>query len=358
MEANLISIIVPIFNKEDYLDKSITSLINQKYSNLEIILVNDGSTDNSLSICQKYKRHDKRIKVIDQDNGGVSSARNAGLEVATGDYIGFVDPDDWVSLDMYDSLYKKMIQQNATVAICNYWIEEQESKFKKEIDTRKEKVVGEEIFSFLIANMINSETLDIDSSSIMGSACRLLIKRDLIYINELKFDLDVPYMEDLLFVIEVLANASVVAIDKEAHYHYFSVTGSASRKYYPNLLENHMIVLKKIENILSKYEYLLFFEERLNLRYVFIVQHSIANEAKIDNHKSFREKIQTVSKILDDNLLKKNLENINYKDYGIGRKFILYSLENSKPIMAYFYYFLSTRIKDNKLVGKILKRTK
>lgn len=104
MIDSLISVIVPIYNREKFLDKCIESIVNQSYRNLEIILVNDGSTDNSLDICKKWADNDNRIKIIDKKNGGVSSARNAGLDLATGEYIGFVDGDDFIEEDMYSSL--------------------------------------------------------------------------------------------------------------------------------------------------------------------------------------------------------------------------------------------------------------
>lgn len=103
-EKETISVIVPIYNVEPYLNKCIDSIINQTYKNLEIILVDDGSTDRSGEICETYKKKDKRVRVIHQQNGGAASARNRGLEIATGKYIGFVDSDDYIAMDMYESL--------------------------------------------------------------------------------------------------------------------------------------------------------------------------------------------------------------------------------------------------------------
>lgn len=111
-----ISIIVPIYNTEKYLQRCIESLINQTYQNLEIILVNDGSTDNSEKICAKYKKTDNRIKVFSKVNGGQSSARNLALENITGDYIGFVDSDDWIALDTYEYLMNIIEKNSADIA--------------------------------------------------------------------------------------------------------------------------------------------------------------------------------------------------------------------------------------------------
>ena len=114
-----VSIIVPIFNARDYLGRCVESLLKQTMKSLEIILVNDGSTDDSLQICHFYAKDDKRIRVIDKPNGGVSSARNLGLDVARGEYIGFVDPDDWVEATMYENMVNKATNNNADICICD-----------------------------------------------------------------------------------------------------------------------------------------------------------------------------------------------------------------------------------------------
>ena len=104
-----ISIIVPVYNVSKYLKRSLDSLINQTLKDLEIIIVNDGSTDNSLDICQEYASLDNRIKVISKENGGPSSARNYGLRYVTSDYVAFIDSDDYVALDMYETMYGEII---------------------------------------------------------------------------------------------------------------------------------------------------------------------------------------------------------------------------------------------------------
>ncbi|GAB6168244.1 glycosyltransferase family 2 protein [Clostridium carnis] len=116
----MITVIVPVYNVQKYLSKCIDSIINQTYRDLEIILVNDGSTDISGEICDKYKLKDDRIRVIHKKNGGLSEARNAGLDVAKGDYIAFLDSDDWVDKELYDTLYKLSTKYNSDISICNF----------------------------------------------------------------------------------------------------------------------------------------------------------------------------------------------------------------------------------------------
>lgn len=119
-QRDLISIIVPVYNMEQYLDRCLESILHQTYTNLEIILVDDGSTDHSPAMCDDYAKKDHRIKVIHKENGGLSDARNAGLKIATGSYIGYVDSDDWIELNMYERMYNACIKNNAELAVCKY----------------------------------------------------------------------------------------------------------------------------------------------------------------------------------------------------------------------------------------------
>lgn len=139
MEKKLVSVIVPVYNVENYLKKCINSIINQTYKNLEIILVDDGSTDKSGKICDEYKLKDKRIKVIHKDNGGLSDARNFGLDVATGEYITFVDSDDFINSKMIEDFYNAIIKFNCDIVFgktknySNY--EQREESLKRCIDS-------------------------------------------------------------------------------------------------------------------------------------------------------------------------------------------------------------------------------
>ncbi|WP_244834586.1 glycosyltransferase [Clostridium sp. BJN0001] len=120
-ENKLISIIVPVYNVEKYLEKCVNSLINQTYKNIEIILVDDGSKDSSGEICEKLSQKDSRIFVVHKKNGGLSSARNEGLKYAEGSYIGFVDSDDWLSPNMYETLYDILIKNDADISYCKFF---------------------------------------------------------------------------------------------------------------------------------------------------------------------------------------------------------------------------------------------
>lgn len=113
-----ISVIIPVYNVEDYLPKCLESVIKQTYTNLEILLINDGSTDCSAEICEHYAASDPRIKIIHKENGGLSDARNVGIEAANGEFLGFVDSDDWIDVDMYEILFQLISTYEADIAIC------------------------------------------------------------------------------------------------------------------------------------------------------------------------------------------------------------------------------------------------
>lgn len=118
--SDLISVIVPVYNMEQYLERCVNSIRCQTYQKLEIILVDDGSTDASAGLCDQYAQEDSRIKVVHKVNGGLSDARNAGLAIATGSYIGYVDSDDWIEPNMYQRMYEACVENQAQVAVCRY----------------------------------------------------------------------------------------------------------------------------------------------------------------------------------------------------------------------------------------------
>ena len=120
---NLISVIVPVYNVKPYIDKCMQTILSQTYSNLEIILVDDGSTDGSSDVCDTYAASDSRIKVIHKENGGLSSARNAALDIATGDYIGFVDSDDYIHVQMFEKLIDASKKSDCEISICAHYTE-------------------------------------------------------------------------------------------------------------------------------------------------------------------------------------------------------------------------------------------
>lgn len=202
----LISIIIPIYNAENYIRKCIDSLINQTYKNIEIILINDGSTDTSASICDLYKKQDKRVFVFHKKNQGVSSTRNEGLKLAKGDFISFIDSDDWLELDAYQILVDIIKKYKVDAVIFEYSIDYLDGKI---ILKPHKKYNG----------ILNSEkAVELTVTSINRSAWSKIYSKNIV--QGIKFDRDIHFGEDILFACSVLKNAKSVYYLSKPIYHY------------------------------------------------------------------------------------------------------------------------------------------
>lgn len=162
IKKTTISVIVPVYNVEEYLEACVDSILSQTYKQLEIILVDDGSTDNSGIICDKLMTSDERIKVIHKKNGGLASARNAGLDICTGDYIGFVDSDDWIEKDMYEKLLDQCMTTNSDITCCGriLWFGESYKKELYTLDSPEIWNAKEAIGRLLIWDAVDSSACD------------------------------------------------------------------------------------------------------------------------------------------------------------------------------------------------------
>lgn len=208
MKKELISIIIPIYNVENYLMKCLDSVICQTYENLEIILINDGSTDNSLLIAKKYEKRDKKIKLINKKNGGVSSARNSGLDICTGKYVTFIDSDDYVEKDYIETLYNKMKEYDVDIVFSNATNVLGDGKFKSDKKVIKDILLDKE----------NTYKELFCERYISCSCWGKLYKTDII--NGIKFDTNLHLDEDFNFLIEVIENINNSLIISKEKYYY------------------------------------------------------------------------------------------------------------------------------------------
>ena len=256
-----VSIIVPIYNMGKYLARCLDSLVGQNLNDIEIITINDGSTDNSLEILQNYKYMDTRIKVINQENLGVSEARNAGIEIANGEYIAFVDPDDWVDSDMYATMYEKAIEYQCDIVICSYVREFKGHSKLKEFDLPKEyHFKNEEVKNFLLRRLIGPVNEEISNPELLdawGPVWSKLYKKDLIINNGIKFtDLkEIGTNEDSLFNIEASYYAHSCCFINKPLYHYWKENVTSITSYYKPMLSKQWLTLfNTISSIITKAE--------------------------------------------------------------------------------------------------------
>lgn len=336
-----VSIIVPIYNVEKYLDRSIQTLMKQTLQEIEIILVNDGSTDSSLEICKKYAQLDKRIYIIDKENGGVSSARNSGLEAANGEYIAFCDPDDYVELDMYESMYKKIIDTNADICISNYIVENNKGMKGIYNFINKEVLDEDEILNEVIMPMIAAET--IDKKEFMGdfrSPWIYLYKLSVIQDNNLTFNINLPIGEDMVFNLSYLIKIKRLATLSRCTYHYCINSQSATKKYREDWWGIHKNLIKEIETITSYYKENQGIKQRMNVFKIIYIIEAISQEAHKDNPKTYRQINKKLKGIVNDSLIIKSIEEYDYAHLKIHKKiwFLLIKIKWVQPL--YYYYKL------------------
>lgn len=220
-----ISIIIPIYNAEKYLERCLNSITGQTLKNLEIILVNDGSTDKSEMICKNFAIKDNRIRIINIKKSGVSIARNIGINLSTGNWIGFVDADDCIENDMYEILYSNAIKYNVNISVCGY---NRAFKYngiielnKVVLDTNCVKLNYKEAMESLLSNAKDFATANWNK----------LYKKN--FIGDIRFDETITNGEDLLFNFYILSkNKKDVIFDKRKKYNYFFNEGSASIKKF------------------------------------------------------------------------------------------------------------------------------
>ncbi len=207
MGKELISVIVPVYKVEKYLDKCVRSIMNQTYRNLEIILIDDGSPDQCGSICDKLAKEDGRIRVIHQDNAGLSVSRNVGLGVATGEYVGFVDSDDYLDEDMYEYLYSLIEKPEADISVCAF------RKFSEESGVLQEESVTN-VMTFYRAEAMKAL---IEDRLIGSQPCNKLFRRTLF--EDIWFPIDRVY-EDIAMMHLVFSKAYKVVVSSQMKYNY------------------------------------------------------------------------------------------------------------------------------------------
>lgn len=334
-----ISVIIPVYNMEQYIGKCLDSVINQTLENIEIIVVDDGSNDKSLEICKQYEKKDKRITVVSKKNKGVSSARNEGLKFATGEYISFIDPDDWIENDMLFNMYTNCKKDDYDICMINYIVENINKSFKVELPLSKNIYNSrDDIINDILALLIGPESLDSNPDFIMGSVCRLIVKKDIVKSNNILFYENIKYGEDLLFCLEIFIKSRKVYIDDNAYYHYVRRDDSAvncyRRNYYNELMDLHYNIMEILyaEGLDTR------LKNRLDNSYYLYSLGSILNEFKENSISTYNSRLQLIKKICYDENIINILNKTNYEDFTLRKKFIIFCIKNKLVLIVYYYY--------------------
>lgn len=298
MEEELVTIIVPIYNSAKYLEETLKSIYYQTYCRLEIILINDGSRDSSLKICEGYAQKDDRCIVINKENTGVSDSRNIGIENSHGKYIFFMDADDLIEKNTIEQLVKISKRENVDMVKCNFYREYKNKTCKN--------TYPKEIVNRVIDNP-EKEILDrILSGKIEAYLWCLLIKKEIIIKNNIMFNTKLAMMEDTVWLVELLSNIKKIFISDICLYHYNMTNQSASRatKYIVRNINNVLFVNElekdklKEKNILTKKR-----EQLINVAHAYIIEefcYELFKDCQRDE----------LEKIIDSSKIKKLFKNI------------------------------------------------
>ena len=290
---DLITVVVPVYKVEKYIDRCVTSIINQSYKNLEIILVDDGSPDNCGKICDDYAKKDERIKVIHKENGGLSDARNAGINIAKGKYITFIDSDDYIKYDYVEFLYNLILKNNVKVSICSHTV-------LYDTGLRIDKETEE--FSVLDAKTTIKRILYGDSIDISAWAK--------MYETTLFDDIKYPkgrLFEDSAITCKILSNCEKIAIGSKSKYFYMIRSDSITNENF-NVKKMDLITSTKEmgEYILKKYPDL---ENAVNRRimYAYLSTLSQLASSKEKHLKEQKEMMEYISRNRKKVLKDKNI---------------------------------------------------
>lgn len=336
-----VSIIIPVYNVEKNLSKCVESIINQTYKNIEIILINDGSTDTSSKIIEEYSKKDKRIIVINEKNKGPSAARNAGLKIATGEYVTFIDADDYIDSEMVENIVRVFKESKCDVVRSNYTYT-YDNKEKK----NNENLKGIADKLYILTNNREKLIKKIFLGEIQSYSWTLAIRRNILEKNNIYFSEDVPFMEDIVFLVKLIFFIDNIFFVNKTYYHYYQNNSNSLTKNYKNYVRNMnniLIVKKKIESILLNNlkeadEYI----KIINTIYISGIVEYLG--VSIKSGQSYKEIARELERIRENEIMKEMLSNKSLKVLQIHFRLHVYLFEKRK------YNFL---IKIYKIENKI-----
>lgn len=337
----LVSIVVPVYNVEKYLQRCVNSLTGQTLHEIEIILVDDGSTDASGEIVETCAASDSRIRTLHKPNGGLASARNAGIAVAQGEYIAFIDSDDWVDPTMMERLYRQAVLDGSDVVSCGYQYLLNGKVYRVAPPVQPAgRYCGAEILERFLFPLIGLETL---YSSEKGAedfnATSKLYRLQIIKDNGLEFPSErVVLNEDYLFNIRLLFHAKTLSVVQETPYFYESHNDSLSRRYKPGMWEKRKRVLHDLELLLKEKGLWERCQGRLRNSYINSAIEAISNECAPNHTAALSQRLQKIRQILRDSALLPLLK--TYSTDGMSKKgrIILFFMKHRMALALYLGY--------------------
>ena len=302
------SIIVPIYDSEKYLSRCIDSILCQTSPDFELILVDDGSKDKSADICKKYAERDERVRYVRQENAGVSAARNHGIQLARGEYIGFVDSDDEICREMYETLLSDAFESSADIVICDAVTVYSDGR------TEDDALPLAHSDKLIRKNEIKPEQL----LYMAGAAWRCIYKKTLFDDENIRFPIGIKLSEDRIFNILAMGKSNGIYYEKKGLYKRHIVVGSAVNKYHKDYFSTVIRASQKTVDALIFCGFGAEFIKIYGEQTVNGAMSAVYNEFHRDCEKTFSEKIAALKQICSDETVQNALES-----HGKGFKFTL-----------------------------------
>lgn len=341
MLKNKVTVVIPVYNVEKYLDRCLKSIVNQTYKNLEILLIDDESPDRCPEICESWAKLDNRIRVIHKKNAGLGMARNTGIDNATGEFICFVDSDDYIELDTIEKAYSKAIGCQADVVYYGYNIVNAEGVVTKEYKPEIDKLVyvGKEVAEEILPELVSPDYSKEKKANLMLSACTALFSMDLINNIHWRFVSEREIIsEDVYSLMNLFGYVTCVGVLPEAMYYYCQNDTSLTRTYRKD----------RYEGIKAFYDQVLILCE--NLKYPEIIKTRFASvylafviatlKLIVLSNDNSLEKIRNIREIEKDLHLKKVLSEIDLKIESKSRKMIRMAILSQNTLLCYFMLVL------------------
>jgi glycosyltransferase involved in cell wall biosynthesis len=343
MTEDKVSIIIPVYNAAKHLDKCLNSVVKQTYCNIEIIIINDGSTDNSKEVCECFVSKYKNIKLINQENCGPSSARNKGIQVSSGKYIQFVDSDDTIDLGMTEKLVDS-INDEIQFIICGY-------RYIR-LDAVKEKIINrvpglcgiKEIKDFISHFGLYFKDGFIHSPSNKLYASNVIKK------NDIYFDSNVRFGEDLLFNLDYIKRCNKICVIQDVLYNYVACqTGSLTSCYKNNLFQNQKMLNENVKKfLLEKGSLNIQNQTNVDSMYYISLLTCFENVIYSESSLKFKQKMNEINYIVNDESINVIIKNMYNKKLQFHDE-IVRTLINHNAIFGIFAFFSMKRFIRNNL---------
>ena len=327
MNQPFVSIIIPIYNVEQYLDRCMDSILNQSLDNIEIILVDDESPDNCPIKCEEYASKDSRIKVIHKKNEGLGFARNSGLEIASGEYVAFVDSDDYVDLKMYEKLYATAQEYSLDTVYCGFNNIDTDLKIWPISEVSNPQIFDSpESIKNVLLNMIANEPSAISERTYRMSVWHGIYSRELIINNKIRFCSEREFIsEDIFFHIDYLTRASKIAFIPDQFYNYCFNRNSLTKSFRKDRFKKHKILYNGLLEKFHSLNYLnSFFKQRVDRFFIGYVRSDIItiSKAKI----TFSEKRKMIKEICYDSIWQ-SLSDYPYNRMPLKHQFVSFLIK-------------------------------